>query len=130
MQVASHFARSQRHTTHYLATGPIDGPLIIFVHGWPELSLSWRHQLPVFGGLGWFGALDRNRPRLGSLDGAGTAARGECGTHPLAGDSGRRRLARRGVACMKGKRRSQRRNGLQRSVVERGRRCGLSAAQY
>ncbi len=22
-------------------------------HGWPELSLSWRHQLPVFGGLGF-----------------------------------------------------------------------------
>ena len=23
-----------------------DGPLIVFVHGWPELSISWRHQLP------------------------------------------------------------------------------------
>jgi soluble epoxide hydrolase / lipid-phosphate phosphatase len=53
MQVTSEFARSARHTTHYLACGPVDGPLIIFVHGWPELSLSWRHQLPVFGGLGF-----------------------------------------------------------------------------
>jgi pimeloyl-ACP methyl ester carboxylesterase len=25
---------------------------MIFVHGWPELSISWRHQLPVFAGLG------------------------------------------------------------------------------
>ncbi len=41
------------HTTNYLAAGPEDGPLIIFVHGWPELSLSWRHQLPVFAGLGF-----------------------------------------------------------------------------
>ncbi len=28
-------------------------PLIIFVHGWPELSLSWRHQLPCFAALGF-----------------------------------------------------------------------------
>ena len=53
MDITSHFARSTRHTTHYLAAGPEDGPLIVFVHGWPELSRSWRHQLPVFGGLGY-----------------------------------------------------------------------------
>lgn len=41
------------HTTHYLEAGPGDGPLMIFVHGWPELSISWRHQLPVFAGLGF-----------------------------------------------------------------------------
>lgn len=29
------------------------GPLIIFVHGWPELSISWRHQLKAFGKLGF-----------------------------------------------------------------------------
>jgi pimeloyl-ACP methyl ester carboxylesterase len=23
------------------------------VHGWPEMAMSWRHQLPVFGGLGF-----------------------------------------------------------------------------
>jgi pimeloyl-ACP methyl ester carboxylesterase len=45
--------RSARHATHYLASGPEDGVPIIFVHGWPELSLSWRNQLPVFGGLGF-----------------------------------------------------------------------------
>ena len=41
------------HTTSYLACGPDDGPLIIFVHGWPELSLSWRHQLPALAALGF-----------------------------------------------------------------------------
>jgi len=49
----SRYAQTTRHTTHYLACGPEDGPLVVFVHGWPELSLSWRHQLPVFGGLGF-----------------------------------------------------------------------------
>ena len=49
----SHYAQTTRHTTHYLAAGPEDGPLLIFIHGWPELSLSWRHQLAVFGGLGF-----------------------------------------------------------------------------
>ena len=27
--------------------------MIIFVHGWPELAISWRHQLPCFGSLGF-----------------------------------------------------------------------------
>jgi pimeloyl-ACP methyl ester carboxylesterase len=52
-QLESRFHKSARHTTHYLAAGPVDGPLLVFVHGWPELSLSWRHQLPVFAGLGF-----------------------------------------------------------------------------
>ncbi len=51
--VTEHVARSARHTSFYLASGPEDGPLIVFVHGWPELSISWRHQLPVFGGMGF-----------------------------------------------------------------------------
>lgn len=45
--------KTDRHTTAYLESGPPDGPLIVFVHGWPELSLSWRHQLPCFADLGF-----------------------------------------------------------------------------
>ncbi|MGA1758428.1 MAG: alpha/beta hydrolase [Pseudomonadales bacterium] len=41
------------HTTAYLEAGPTNGPAMIFVHGWPERAISWRHQLPVFGGLGF-----------------------------------------------------------------------------
>jgi pimeloyl-ACP methyl ester carboxylesterase len=48
-----HTATSARHTTGYLASGADDAPLLIFVHDWPELSLSWRHQLPVFAALGF-----------------------------------------------------------------------------
>ncbi|HYE91200.1 MAG TPA: alpha/beta hydrolase [Terriglobales bacterium] len=47
------FAETARHRTFYLDAGPADGPLMIFVHGWPELSLSWRHQLPCFAALGF-----------------------------------------------------------------------------
>jgi pimeloyl-ACP methyl ester carboxylesterase len=48
-----HVARTDRHATFYLASGPEDAPVIIFIHGWPELSISWRHQLPCFGDLGF-----------------------------------------------------------------------------
>jgi len=41
------------HKMFYLAAGPENGPLVIFAHGWPELGYSWRHQLPVLGGLGF-----------------------------------------------------------------------------
>jgi pimeloyl-ACP methyl ester carboxylesterase len=51
--VTEHVARSQRHTSFYLACGEPQGTPIILLHGWPELSISWRHQLPVLAGLGF-----------------------------------------------------------------------------
>ncbi|MFP6806781.1 MAG: alpha/beta hydrolase [Pseudomonadales bacterium] len=51
--ITEHSFSTGRHTTFYLAAGPEDGPLIIFTHGWPELSLSWRHQLPFFAAMGF-----------------------------------------------------------------------------
>lgn len=30
-----------------LADGPATGPLVLLLHGFPELSRSWRHQLPA-----------------------------------------------------------------------------------
>src|SRR5260370_1188393 len=45
--------KSKRHTSFYLACGADAAPAIIFVHGWPELSISWRHQLPCSAGLGF-----------------------------------------------------------------------------
>jgi pimeloyl-ACP methyl ester carboxylesterase len=53
VEINEHAFTVDGHTTAYLAAGPEDGPLMVFVHGWPELSWSWRHQLPVFGGLGF-----------------------------------------------------------------------------
>ncbi len=51
--VGEHTYTADGHTTFYLAAGPEDGPLIVFVHGWPEQAISWRHQLPVLAGLGF-----------------------------------------------------------------------------
>ena len=51
--VTEHTIATPRHTTFFLACGAEDAPAIIFLHGWPELSLSWRHQLPVFAALGF-----------------------------------------------------------------------------
>src|SRR5215471_17465560 len=51
--VTEHIVKSARHTTFYLACGGAHRPLIIFVHGWPELSISWRYQLPAFAALGF-----------------------------------------------------------------------------
>jgi soluble epoxide hydrolase / lipid-phosphate phosphatase len=53
VEITEHAVRTPRHTTAYLAAGPQDGPLVVFVHGWPELAISWRHQLPVLAGLGF-----------------------------------------------------------------------------
>ncbi len=30
-----------------------DGPLVILMHGWPELGLSWRHQVPALAAAGY-----------------------------------------------------------------------------
>src|SRR6478752_2359573 len=51
--ITDHVVKTSRHTSFYLACGALDAPPIIFVHGWPELSVSWRHQLPCFASLGF-----------------------------------------------------------------------------
>lgn len=51
--VTEHVVKTPRHTSFYLACGAEDAPPVIFVHGWPELSISWRHQLPSFAALGF-----------------------------------------------------------------------------
>ena len=38
---------------HALAEGPVDGPLVLLLHGFPELSRSWRHQLPALAAAGY-----------------------------------------------------------------------------
>ena len=42
-----------RHRTAWIEAGPADGPLMIFMHGWPELSVFWRAQLRHFAAAGW-----------------------------------------------------------------------------
>ncbi len=42
-----------RQTTHYIECGPADGPLMIFLHGWPSIGLMWRAQMDAFAADGW-----------------------------------------------------------------------------
>ncbi len=51
--ILEHVVKTPRHTTFYLSCGSADATPVIFLHGWPELSTSWRGQLPVFAGLGF-----------------------------------------------------------------------------
>ncbi|MBP2327726.1 soluble epoxide hydrolase/lipid-phosphate phosphatase [Kibdelosporangium banguiense] len=37
----------------YLAAGPIDGPLMVFVHGWPSVAATWQPQLNAFSSRGY-----------------------------------------------------------------------------
>lgn len=45
-------SRPHRHFAH-LTAGPPDGPLLIFIHGWPDMALTWRPQLLCFAALGY-----------------------------------------------------------------------------
>jgi len=51
--MVSHVFATPRHTTHYIEAGPVDGPLLMFLHGWPELGLIWRAQMEAFAAEGW-----------------------------------------------------------------------------
>src|SRR5580692_4746351 len=51
--LTSRIFSSPRHTTHYWEAGPADGPLMIFVHGWPQIGLMWRAQVEAFASEGW-----------------------------------------------------------------------------
>lgn len=45
--------KTSRHSTFYYEAGPANGVPVIFVHGWPELAISWRHQLSTFASMGF-----------------------------------------------------------------------------
>ena len=45
------FVRNGETALHTVAEG--DGPVLLCVHGWPELAWSWRHQVAYFAARGW-----------------------------------------------------------------------------
>ncbi|MGV9249120.1 alpha/beta fold hydrolase [Streptomyces sp. NPDC003710] len=56
----THDFHTERKTLHrpsqtlaYPEAGPLDGPPLIFVHGWPALAWAWRHQMARFAALGY-----------------------------------------------------------------------------
>ncbi len=51
--LSEHRIQTHRHRTAWIEAGPADGPLMIFLHGWPELGIVWRAQLEHFAAAGW-----------------------------------------------------------------------------
>lgn len=52
--IKSGYVRTARHKSFYLEAGPKrHRSAIIFVHGWPEISWAWRHQIMAFSSLGF-----------------------------------------------------------------------------
>ncbi|KAH9886869.1 putative epoxide hydrolase [Xylariomycetidae sp. FL2044] len=40
-------------TIHYLAAGPVNGPMIIFLHGYPATAITWKPQIEGFAATGF-----------------------------------------------------------------------------
>ena len=51
--LTSHSFDAPRHRTHYWAAGPVAGPLMMFLHGWPGIGLIWRAQVETLAARGW-----------------------------------------------------------------------------
>lgn len=58
---------------HVKCAGPQDGPLVVLLHGFPEMALSWKHYLERLGSLGYrvlapdqrgYGSSDKPKGRL------------------------------------------------------------------
>jgi epoxide hydrolase 4 len=38
---------------HHVEAGPIDGPAVVLLHGFPDFWYSWRHQIPALAAAGF-----------------------------------------------------------------------------
>ncbi|KIX05030.1 uncharacterized protein Z518_05902 [Rhinocladiella mackenziei CBS 650.93] len=53
MEISRHDFSNGDKTISYLESGPPEGPLLIFIHGWPAIADTWKHQIVTFSGLGF-----------------------------------------------------------------------------
>ena len=61
MEVEAEATAEVRHWTadvngislHVAERGPADGPAVLLIHGFPELWLSWRHQMAALAARGF-----------------------------------------------------------------------------
>ena len=52
-RVTSQFADSGGVKIHYAAIGPESGPLVVFIHGFPDFWYSWRSQMDALSQAGY-----------------------------------------------------------------------------
>ena len=46
---------TERGDFETIIEGPEDGPVVVLLHGFPELNISWRHQIPELAAVGYQG---------------------------------------------------------------------------
>lgn len=51
--VTHRYADSNGVKIHYAALGPEKGPLVVFLHGFPDFWYSWRHQMEALSAAGY-----------------------------------------------------------------------------
>jgi pimeloyl-ACP methyl ester carboxylesterase len=51
--VHSRYVKTNGIRLYCLEAGPVDGPLVLLMHGFPELAYSWRHQMDALGEAGF-----------------------------------------------------------------------------
>jgi pimeloyl-ACP methyl ester carboxylesterase len=47
------FIRTNGVTLHTVLAGPVDGPPVVLLHGFPEFWYGWRHQIPDLAAAGY-----------------------------------------------------------------------------
>jgi pimeloyl-ACP methyl ester carboxylesterase len=75
--------RTDRGDFEVLVDGPSDGPLVLLLHGFPELNVSWRAQIPALAAQGWRVVAPNQRGYAGSVRG-GSYATGDLAADVIA----------------------------------------------
>ena len=52
MDMEHHTVRTNGVNLHVVQAGPVDGPLVILLHGFPEYWNGWKKQMPALTAAG------------------------------------------------------------------------------
>ncbi|MCU0263601.1 MAG: alpha/beta hydrolase [Candidatus Nanopelagicales bacterium] len=66
---ANEVLRTPRGDFEAIIAGPAEGPVVLLLHGFPELNLSWRHQVPALAAAGYRVVAPNQRGYAGSVRG-------------------------------------------------------------
>ncbi len=58
---------TERGDFETIIEGPEDGPVVVLLHGFPELNISWRHQIPELAAVGYRVVAPNQRGYAGSV---------------------------------------------------------------
>jgi pimeloyl-ACP methyl ester carboxylesterase len=52
-RLEEHYIPTNSITLHVMAAGPVEGPLVVLLHGFPEFWYGWRRQIPALAAAGY-----------------------------------------------------------------------------